>query len=130
MLLGDAPFTIEVLRSVWGEELYEEYLAERDHLRGQVLSTHRELPFEHAVEGLALERFFRSKVVPVALAGRVPVKVDAGYGSIRIGDLLTTSPTAGHAMRAENPVPGSIIGKAMESLDDGTGTIMVFVMLR
>ncbi len=33
VLLGDAPFTIEVLHSVWGEELSEEYLAERDHLR-------------------------------------------------------------------------------------------------
>jgi len=68
--------------------------------------------------------------VPVALAGRVPVKVDAGYGAIRVGDLLTTSPTPGHAMYAYDPEPGTVIGKALEPFDVGTGTITVLVMLR
>jgi len=57
-------------------------------------------------------------------------KVDAGYGSIRPGDLLTSSPTAGHAMRALETIPGTILGKALEPLDIGTGQIRVLLMLR
>ena len=73
----------------------------------------------------------------IAVAGRVPCKVDASYGTIHPGDLLTTSPTLGHAMKAQ-PVniggveiyrPGTIIGKAMEPLNSGTGLIEVFVTL-
>jgi len=68
----------------------------------------------------------------------VLVKADATYGSIRRGDLLTTSPTPGHAMKAQ-PVkigeieiyrPGTIIGKALESLESGRGLIPVFVALQ
>ena len=60
----------------------------------------------------------------------MPCKVDAGYGAIRVGDLLTTSPTRGHAMRTSNPLPGTILGKALEPLDGGTGMIKVLEMLR
>jgi hypothetical protein len=67
---------------------------------------------------------------PVAVSGVVRCKVDASYGSIRPGDLLTTSPTPGHAMRAIAPEPGAILGKAFESLDEGAGLIKVLVMLR
>jgi hypothetical protein len=68
--------------------------------------------------------------VPVAVTGVALCKVDAGYGSIRPGDLLTTSPTPGHAMRTDAPVPGAILGKALEPLDVGTGTVRILVMLR
>ena len=68
--------------------------------------------------------------VPVSLSGVAVCKVDAGYGSIRPGDLLTTSPTPGHAMRTLEPAPGTILGKALEPLDTGTGSIRVLVMLR
>src|SRR5208282_3335391 len=42
------------------------------------------------------------------MAGTTPMpkvccKVDADYASIEVGDLLTTSSTAGHAMKAEDP---------------------------
>jgi hypothetical protein len=67
---------------------------------------------------------------PVALSGIVVCKVDAAYGSIQIGDLLTTSPTKGHAMRSIDHVPGTIIGKAIEPLDAGTGLVKVLVMMR
>ena len=66
----------------------------------------------------------------VALMGTVPCKADAGYGSIRVGDLLTASPTPGHAMRAVDPRPGTVVAKALEPLDAGTGTIRVLVLLR
>lgn len=73
---------------------------------------------------------------PLALAGRVPVKVSAENGPIRRGDLLTTAGTPGHAMKA-TPVlvngvpfytPGTIIGKAMGELEVGVGTIIVLVL--
>ncbi|RLI49318.1 MAG: hypothetical protein DRP09_20745 [Candidatus Thorarchaeota archaeon] len=70
--------------------------------------------------------------VPLALVGRVPCKVDASYGAIAIGDLLTTSPTPGHAMRCDDYLAciGSIVGKALQSLEDGTGVILVLVTLQ
>ena len=77
-----------------------------------------------------LEEKFEQSHAPVALTGTVPVKVDAGYGAIQVGDLLTTSATAGHAMRSADPRPGTILGKALEPLDAGTGLIKVLVMLR
>jgi hypothetical protein len=67
---------------------------------------------------------------PVALFGLAVVKADASYGAIFAGDLLTTSPTAGHAMAAIAPTPGTVIGKALEPLEAGTGMIRVVVMLR
>jgi hypothetical protein len=67
---------------------------------------------------------------PVAVSGIVTCKVDAGFGPILPGDLLTTSPTPGHAMLAYEPLPGTILGKALEPLDGGTGSIRVLVMLR
>jgi len=78
----------------------------------------------------ALLAGFAAGNAPVALSGTAHCKVDAGYGAIRPGDLLVASPTAGHAMRTDEPRPGTILGKALESLDAGTGTIRVLVMLR
>ena len=66
----------------------------------------------------------------MALSGVVFCKVDAGFGSIRPGDLLATSPTPGHAMRSDGVIPGTILAKALEPLDIGTGLIKVLVMLR
>ncbi len=59
------------------------------------------------------------------------VKADASYGAILAGDLLVTSATPGHVMKAPaTSVPGTILGKALESLGSGTGPIKVLVMLR
>src|SRR5208337_624309 len=41
--------------------------------------------------------------VPIALMGKANCKVDAQYAAIEVGDLLTTSPTPGHAMKATDP---------------------------
>ena len=67
---------------------------------------------------------------PLALSGMVKVKVDARYGAIQPGDLLTASATPGHAMRADEDVPGAIVGKALEPLDAGTGRVLMLVMNR
>jgi hypothetical protein len=68
--------------------------------------------------------------VNVAHAGVVFCKVDAGYGAIRPGDLLTTSPTPGHAMLAVNPLPGTVLGKAIEPLETSAAVIRVLVTMR
>ncbi len=77
-----------------------------------------------------LEERFLLGHAAVALAGTVRVKADAGYGAIKAGDLLASSPTPGHAMRAGSPEPGTVLGKALEGLEAGTGLIRMLVMLR
>lgn len=69
--------------------------------------------------------------LPLALVGRVRCKVDASHGPIAVGDLLTTSPTPGHAMRADDPTRafGAVLGKAMEPLAEGQGMITILVCL-
>lgn len=69
---------------------------------------------------------------PVALAGRVYVKADADFGKIKPGDLLTTSSKAGHAMKVKShrKARGAVIGKAMSSLKEGTGYVLVLVSLQ
>jgi hypothetical protein len=68
---------------------------------------------------------------PLAIVGLVPVKVSAENGPIAPGDLLVTSSTPGHVMKADpDPSVGTVIGKAMEPLDEGTGLIQMLVMLQ
>jgi hypothetical protein len=67
----------------------------------------------------------------LALIGRVPVKVTVESGAIRPGDLLVASSTPGCAMRAPaEPAPGTVVGKALQTLSAGTGVIEMIVMLR
>jgi hypothetical protein len=68
----------------------------------------------------------------VALTGRVFVQADASHGAIRPGDLLTTSETPGHAMRVSDPARahGTVLGKAMTGLKEGTGLVLVLVALQ
>jgi len=68
---------------------------------------------------------------PLALLGVVPVKASAENGAIQPGDLLVSSSILGHAMRAgDNPPQGSVIGKALEPLSEGTGFIIMVVTLQ
>jgi len=68
----------------------------------------------------------------VALVGKVFCKVDASPAAVRVGDLLTTSTTPGHAMKATDPgrAFGAVIGKALRALQAGTGLIPVLVALQ
>jgi hypothetical protein len=70
--------------------------------------------------------------VPIALVGKVYCKVDAGYGSIEVGDLLTTSSTEGYAMKVKNPIMGfgAVIGKALRPLLSGRGLIPILIALQ
>jgi hypothetical protein len=70
--------------------------------------------------------------LPVALIGKVACKADAQYSPIEVGDLLTTSPTPGYAMKAKDSrrAFGAVLGKALKDLEEGTETIPVMVALQ
>jgi hypothetical protein len=74
----------------------------------------------------------RASSALLALAGKAHCRADASYGPIVAGDLLTTSPTHGHAMRARRADrgPGTVLGKALASLSEGRGLIPMIVALQ
>lgn len=73
-----------------------------------------------------------ANALPVALVGRTWCKVDAAYGAVQVGDLLTTSPSPGHAMKVGDPTRamGAVIGKALGALDAGCGLVPALVALQ
>lgn len=90
-----------------------------------------------AKPGLILGEAGDSKLM-IATTGRVKVKVDATAAPIKIGDLLVTGSKAGFAMKSQ-PVdiagrkfhqPGTVIGKALEPIDKGTGEILVLLSMQ
>ncbi|RMF76246.1 MAG: hypothetical protein D6738_01855 [Acidobacteria bacterium] len=61
----------------------------------------------------------------------VSVWADAAAGPIRPGTLLVAASLPGHVQAAPAaPVPGTILGKALDTLESGTGRIRVYVMPR
>jgi hypothetical protein len=78
------------------------------------------------------ERLPEHRSVPIALMGRVYCKVDARWAPIAVGDLLTTSATPGHAMKAADLVQatGAIIGKALRSVEGGQALIPILIALQ
>jgi hypothetical protein len=70
--------------------------------------------------------------LPVTLTGRVYCWADAVSNPIEPGDLLTTSVTPGHVKKVTDYVKaqGAIIGKAMSSLNEGKGLVLVLVTLQ
>jgi len=90
-----------------------------------------------AQPGITLGANGAGKVL-VATTGRVRIKVDASQGSIQVGDLLVTSDVAGAAMKSQ-PIslggiqihrPGTLIGKALEPLENGVSEILVLLSLQ
>jgi hypothetical protein len=59
-------------------------------------------------------------------------KIDADIAPIEVGDLLTTSPTRGHAQKVLDPTKatGAVIGKALGELKKGKGKIPILVTLQ
>lgn len=120
------PGTVMVLDEA-GEALSESSKAYDSRVAGIVCGAGSFRP------GLILDR--RSgptERVPIALVGKVYCKVDAGSVPIRPGDVLTTSDTPGHAMRATNRARafGAVIGKALGSVESGRALIPVLVSLQ
>jgi hypothetical protein len=82
--------------------------------------------------GIVLDkRQSEDRRTPVALVGKVYCKVDARYSPIEVGDLLTSSPTPGFAMKADDPLRafGAVIGKALCPFASGQGLIPILVTL-
>jgi hypothetical protein len=67
----------------------------------------------------------------ISLMGKAFCQVDSRYAPIAVGDLLTTSPTPGHAMKAadQRRAFGAIIGKALGPCRDGSGLIPILIAL-
>jgi hypothetical protein len=69
---------------------------------------------------------------PLAMLGKAYCKIDAEYSQVKVGDMLTTSSTPGHAMKATNHSKafGAVIGKALQSLKKGKGLIPILIALQ
>lgn len=156
---GDGRITTEVLQITGGSDLSEQFEiqasgAGRAPMAGYVVSIDAARPGELIVSSQAYDRTVAGVVsgagdvqpgmlmgqrgteadgqYPVALTGRVYVWVDASYGAVAPGDMLTTSNTAGHAMKVADheQAQGAILGKAMTSLESGRGLVLVLVTLQ
>lgn len=156
---GDGRITTEVLQITGGSDLSEQFevqagTANSQPEAGYVVSIDAENPGQLLVSHKAYDRTVAGVIsgagdvktgmlmgqtgtaadgrYPVALTGRVYVWVDAAYGAIQPGDLLTTSDTPGHAMLASDhaQAQGAILGKAMTPLSDGRGLVLVLVSLQ
>jgi hypothetical protein len=77
--------------------------------------------------GIVLDR--HEGGVAVAMIGKIWALADATQGPIRVGDLLTTSATPGHAQRVSDGTRalGAVIGKALTNLPSGRGLVRVLV---
>ena len=74
-----------------------------------------------------------SGTVPLGVIGVIPTKVCGEGGAIAIGDLLVTSSTAAHAMKADKSKLGfgMVLGKALEPFEGtGEGVIKVLVNVK
>ncbi len=58
---------------------------------------------------------------PIALVGRVPVKISNENGEVRSGDYLTSASIPGYAMKAT--VAGRVLGTALEDFDSTKETV-------
>lgn len=86
--------------------------------------------YGHIVGGDSLENMEdnNGKYIPVAIAGRVRVKVLKG-ALIEEGDLLTVSAVPGLATASPRPEKGFILGKALESSDGTKSSVLMQVLL-
>ena len=82
--------------------------------------------------GIVLDHGASEAGVPIALTGKVRCKVDADAAAVDVGDLLTTSSTPGHAMKATDGTRhlGAILGKALAPLAAGRDLVPVLVALQ
>lgn len=75
--------------------------------------------------GYGREELFHYRTVPLALAGRVPVKVNDENGPIEVGDRITPSSEPGVGMRANED--DLVVGIALEPHLEGKGMVVTLV---
>jgi hypothetical protein len=152
---GEGKISTQVLEITGGADFSENFeVRSRDAQPGMIVRIDAEHPGELAVSDRAYDRSAAGVVSgaggvkpgvmmgqrgtaadgrhPVALTGRVYCLVDADRGAIEPGDLITTSDTPGHGMKASDSgrAPGAIVGKAMTGLESGRGLVLVLVSLQ
>ena len=154
---GDGRITTQVLTITGGSDFSENFdiNAEKDQLKpGMIVSIDPKSPGELALSHEPYDNKVAGVVSgaggvkpgmlmgqagtkadgkhPVALTGRVYCWVDASQGAIEPGDMITSSSTPGHGMKAANRERafGTIIGKAMTGLSEGKGLVLVLVNLQ
>lgn len=87
----------------------------------------------HFQPGLVLDRNpSAGRRAALAMVGKVFCKIDARRSPVAVGDLLTTSGTPGHAMKASNRERafGAVIGKALTPLAGRCGMAPILVALQ
>jgi len=154
-IVGEGRVTTQVLEITGGADFAENFdIQSADTRPGMIVSIDPEHPGELTISRSAYDRTVAGVVSgaggvkpglmmgqrgtradgahPVALTGRVYCLVDADHGAIAPGDLITTSDTPGHGMKAADHTlsPGTIIGKAMTGLSSGRGLVLVLVSLQ
>ena len=66
---------------------------------------------------------------PVSMSGLVHVRVNGEGGTVRPGDRLVPSSVPGVGMRADDPAPGTVFGKALAPWSGGgEGFVLMLVM--
>ncbi|MBP7832294.1 MAG: hypothetical protein KA035_00810 [Candidatus Levybacteria bacterium] len=126
---------------IYGADLAENYVIDGEFDIGDIVSLgdspgiakRSDRPHDRKVLGVISESpglmigeaSYGFTTAPIALTGRVPVKVSSKNGKIKIGDPITSSDIPGVGVRAITP--GKIIGTAMEDFSGDTGKIMVAI---
>ncbi|MDD2680588.1 MAG: hypothetical protein PHE20_00620 [Patescibacteria group bacterium] len=142
---GDVAIT-GTLQTQTGSDFAEEFSVSEDILPGTVVVMSNKgyksvqassRAYDQTVVGIVSDnpsiiagRVDSAKKVVVAMVGVVSVNVNNSNGSIKRGDLLTTSADLGIAMKSKEFKPGTVIGKALEDLRGKSGQIKVLVNLQ
>ena len=150
-VLGSAPTSnrIDVAIVALGADLAENYYTQDDSIEpGDIVTINTALSagvqkssraydaqaigVVSTVPGLVLQDELgigsEGRAVPVALSGRIPVKVSIENGRVKAGDYLTSSSVPGVAMKATKS--GIVIGQALQDFsyqDDKIGLVLTFV---
>jgi len=143
------PISVPVV-SITGADLAERFPITEEAIPGMVMAIDQDHPgklclargaYNHGVAGIVsganglpagavLGNLKGNEAAPpIALSGRVWCWCDGSFGPIQAGDMLTTSSTPGHAMKATDRERafGAVIGKAMTPLTEGKGLVLVLV---
>lgn len=75
--------------------------------------------------GYGRAELFKYRTVPLALAGRIPVKVSNENGPLEVGDRITTSSTPGVGRKANEGE--LVVGIALEPFDADLGEVLTLV---
>jgi hypothetical protein len=75
--------------------------------------------------GFGQKELLHYRKVPIALVGRIPVKISLENGPIEIGDRITASSTPGVGMKANET--SVVVGIALEPFDGTAETILMLV---